>query len=83
MATKKHPGKKLTERQLRKQGFRFVERINVGWKIFDDEGHEYSWLEYRFDPHVDRIHLYVDKLRDGAANFARLVTAFHGVALDY
>lgn len=79
---RRHPGVRKVERILKQQGFKFVHVDPVGWKIFDDQG-EYSWLEYRSDPHVDRFHMNVDKLRDGAANFAQLVAFWHGVPIDY
>lgn len=80
---RRHPGVRKVERILKQQGFSFVPVHPVGWKIYDAQGIEFSWLEYRFDQDVDRIHLNVDKLRDGAANFAELVGLWHGVHIDY
>ena len=80
---KRHPAAIAVERLLRKHEVFFIYHSPVGWKIYDDARREFSWLEYRHDPHVDRIHLSVDKLRDGAENFARLVSIFHGLAVDF
>jgi hypothetical protein len=83
VAAKRHPAIVRVERILKSQGFRFVYVSPVGWKIYEAKGYEYSWLEYRHDPHTDRVHMNVDKLRDEAENFAHLVTLWHGVVIDY
>lgn len=78
-----HPGIRNVERLLTQQGFLFAHVDLVGWKIFDARGVECTWLEYWIDPHANRFHMNVDKLRDGAANFAEVVKLWHGAHVDY
>ncbi len=80
------PSKKMVrevQKILKAKGYKFVYRDCIGWKILSDDEINYSWLEYEASAHEDKVKLCVDKLRDGADNFKRLVDDFHGLVVNY
>lgn len=77
------PSEKLyrkVDKLLKKAGLHFCRVRGVGWKVYDS-GIDYSWIEYEHSSSRCAIRLRVDKLRDNAENFVK-VLEFHNMIIE-
>lgn len=79
---KKHPAEVITEKMLKKAGFRFVRVGPRDYKILD-EYFTPAYLEIKLSAHVDRAKLIVPTVYDNSPEFPELYKTFNGLEFDY